>query len=516
MRRLGHLLAILSLLTLPRMALAQTNVVDFYVHANTADANGTALTPTILANSENTAQSNTWSCTALTTAFTITSAGSAPVTSYGVRGTGNLYATGATTRRFAFDHTLASQTCTRALPTPTSVSTIASLSADLTLGPADAGVGGVLFDYMVIYDAAGHYAAAQLNNGAGGGGAGYSLNLETDDSGTQHSAYITVTPGSTYHVIMLANFTAGVSLGTIIVQNSTTGALVGSATRALNTGGDLHISSFRIGNNEVGTSAASTSYFNHIAADVLAGTQLDAIGPTSFWLPKWCGASAAGSSATMPTCAVPNVVAGDLGVVLMKWENTTTTVSSCTDGTTTWTASAAGVTNNGGANGEPHAATDYLLSSVATGSVTVTCTLGAAKTFRDVVVMYWTPPTSTTSVSVDGTATGNSATTGTTLTSGNITTATNAQTSVCAGTYSEFGATIQDTLINSAVRQAYKVASGTGNSAMWGTVYSTGFTGGASGTLSTSNRWTSQIACFKANAATPSTGNRVILLGVGR
>src|SRR5689334_15099250 len=128
------------------------------------------------------------------------------------------------------------------------------------------------------------------------------------------------------------------------------------------------------------------------------------------------GGSSGGSSTTVAATLVgPTVAAGDLIVVVVKWEGATTTCS-VSDGTTTLTEWSKGVQSQSG--NEPFMDVFYLLASVATGLPTYTATLGAARSFKDISVMVYRPPSA---ASLDGTPNANSNAGSSTLDTGNIT-----------------------------------------------------------------------------------------------
>lgn len=483
-------------------------IADFLVDMNTADANDTALTVSILAAGTQVGQnSGTWtiSPSPLTGLF-ISSHGQNRLDTVGLRGSGVQVATSATTRRMYIDHSIATpQIATYTFLAGTiAESQKVSVGLFITPGPADISPGGDLFNILGFNNALGHYASLQLKNGNSGGGI-YGLNIETDPAGTSHSSYIAVTAGTTYWCTMLVDFAATVT--TLKVYDVTGVTLIGTVSGTLHATASVVVN-MKIGNGESTTQGTTKTYLEHITIDLQKATfPIGPTGPTTVWFPKMAGATAAGSGAGLPV-TVANVAAADLIVVICKWEGTTTTCS-VSDGTTTLTQSSVGVQNNGGANGEPHLVVFYLLSSVASGSVTYTPTLGANKTFRDTVAFAVTKPTGTGSLALDGTATGNSATSGTALTSNNqTTTGTNG---VSFGSYAEFGATCKLPLVNAVNPDATQQATSGGHSAGWMVAYTSGFTGAATGTLTGSNRWDAQVISFNA-AASASGGGMVASL----
>ncbi|MDE2037654.1 MAG: fibronectin type III domain-containing protein [Patescibacteria group bacterium] len=128
----------------------------------------------------------------------------------------------------------------------------------VTLGPPDAGVNGSTYDLAFIYGApAGDFAGLQLRTGA----PTYHLWIETGTP-TVHSNQILVTPGATYWFALNADYAAGLAKLAVF---DVSGNQVGSTVTAPLPVGDT-VSSFLIGNDEIGV-ASSTTYFEDIMAD---------------------------------------------------------------------------------------------------------------------------------------------------------------------------------------------------------------------------------------------------------
>jgi len=197
--------------------------------------------------------------------------------------------------------------------------------------------------------------------------------------------------------------------------------------------------------------------------------------------------------ASSTTVAAPGitVAAGDLTCVFVGWENgnTTCAVSDGTSSLTPWQTGVVAGTN-------VRFAMFYILSSVATGtnSVVYTATLGAARTFRNICVMAMRPPGR---AYLDGNSAGTTGV-GTTPASGNITTT---GTDGCAfGCYTELGSSLNTPTINS-VSPANTVTPL--RSTLWQSAYSAGFTGQATGSIS-SNDWGMGVLCFNSSSSVPS------------
>lgn len=189
--------------------------------------------------------------------------------------------------------------------------------------------------------------------------------------------------------------------------------------------------------------------------------------------------------------AVTGVHAGDLVVVGVKFEGSTTTVS-VSDGTTTFTQDPDGVQGNAGSQ-EPWTCVSYLLSSVASGTLTYTATFGANRTWTSICVMVYTPSAAC-SFDNSNTGTGNS----TAVSSGSTVIA--GTDGVAFGFYGEYGNAINVLLINGLAAEHSIFVDPTGNTqhdVLWSRAYSSGFTGAASGSLSSAERWNCTIMSFQ-------------------
>lgn len=203
------------------------------------------------------------------------------------------------------------------------------------------------------------------------------------------------------------------------------------------------------------------------------------------------GAASDGTSATTITSPGLTVAAGDLAVVLAKWEGGVggATTATCSDGTSSLTAHAAGRISHGGTD-EPHMDVFYILSSVANGtnSVVYTVTFGTSVPWRNIVV-YTARPSA--ACSLDGTATGTSGTS-TTPDSGSITTT--GTDGLAFGAHGTYGGNPASMQING-VAATGSQAAGADFSKLWYITYSSGFTGDATCTIS-SNRWVQSVIAF--------------------
>lgn len=205
------------------------------------------------------------------------------------------------------------------------------------------------------------------------------------------------------------------------------------------------------------------------------------------------GATASGSGGAIGVAVTAS--AGDLAVGFLKWEGTSTTATA-SDGTTSMTAWSKGVISSGGS--EPFMDAFYILSSVASGSVTYTFTPGANRTFRDVAVMTYTPSGTVTTDGTAASANGNS----TAPNSGNITTT--SSDGVAFGFYGDFGNTVGTEKIN-AIAAEHVQNAGTNLSEMWSKTYAAGFTGVAQATLGGSGLWLCGVIAFQNTASGGAT-----------
>lgn len=208
------------------------------------------------------------------------------------------------------------------------------------------------------------------------------------------------------------------------------------------------------------------------------------------------GENGSSASNTSLQATVTGVHAGDLVVILAKWENGDTTVSA-SDGTSSFTDALSGNHAVGTAGaGEPNVTALYLLSSVTSGSVTYTVTWGAARPWKDVIVAVYTPGSGT--LSLDGTANKNVGA-GTSLTTGNITTS--GTDGIAFALYGEYGTGLDSEKINGLVADRTIVGGVVNQSEIWIKSYTSGFTGQGTATLNSSNNWAAAILAFKLTAS---------------
>ena len=213
-------------------------------------------------------------------------------------------------------------------------------------------------------------------------------------------------------------------------------------------------------------------------------------------------------SGTSITVQLTNVAAGELIVVYTRHDGAPTTMS-VSDGTSSFEAG----TLTDHANGDFSAQFHYLLTSVATGTVTYTCTVGAARASRMILVAR-VSYTGTASLDVQNTGQGTS----TAPASGTVTTTGTDE--IVWGCYADYSGQLTTAeKINAVDADAVIDDSANHNDAMWYRVLSATFANGtASGTIAVSNPWICHVIAFKAaagGAASVVTPRLLALLGVG-
>lgn len=194
---------------------------------------------------------------------------------------------------------------------------------------------------------------------------------------------------------------------------------------------------------------------------------------------------------TNMSSALATVTAGNLIVAWFKYEGAPTTIT-LNDGTTTFTARTLTSHANGDLNGQFH----YLLSSVASGSVTYTGTFAAARAFKRIII-FEIDTTGSAAYDTEALASGTSVS----PSSGNLTTA--VANSVVLGGYGEYNnSTLSVRVINGVANENNRAGDNTTGatasiSCVWENVFSSTFTGAASATLAGSDPWVCNAIAFK-------------------
>lgn len=473
-------------------------IADALIDMNTADANGTTLTTTILNNGIQAGQAyGVWSIVGTASSLKIgasSGSGSDRLDDLTLRVNGTAFLKASTHRPIQYDHVVAA---TYVMYSFAGNRFAASVGGYITFGAANAGASGVLFDLVRLDNLSGDYCALQLNNG-NAPGTTYGVNLETNPGGvTTHSSYLTVTPGSTHlFSLFFDSFNATATLKLWDITGVTLELNVTGATNS----GHTALATLRIGNAEAGTSTGTTKFENLYVDVTKAQNPLGPTGSANFWVQK-SNFGGHRTSASSVAVVIPSVALGDLVVVGAKWEGGATTAT-CSDGTNSLTVTSVGVVNNGGTAGDPHEVMFYTLSSLKSGSVTYTITFGAARVELDIAGMAFTPPSGLPSIALDGTAHAGTATSGTAVDSGNQTTTGTNGVSCAFG--AGFGSNFIRPKVNSVLNDYFDEVGASvsaGFSAMWATLYGAGFTSSASATLTAGNNWDAQIVSFNAAAS---------------
>lgn len=210
---------------------------------------------------------------------------------------------------------------------------------------------------------------------------------------------------------------------------------------------------------------------------------------------------AAGASSTVATGSVASVHAGDLAVVLVKWEGADTTVTMSDGGASTFVDAFSGA--HVGSAATYWTTFMYTLSTSTTASKTYTATfVSGTRTSRDIIAMVHTP---TAAVTLDGTPKGTHGTSGTTATSGNITTS--GTDGLAFGGYGDFtGVAATSTLINGGAKDRQVNGGASTASSFWSKAYASGFTGQAQATIAgTGPDWVCIVMAFQISGAAPTT-----------
>ncbi len=244
--------------------------MDAVLFCNTSSP-GTTLTVPIMANCSVSSSSTgplAWTLSGGFTGFAIQASQGGLGGSITVNGT--TYPSSSTTQSMGYADTPSFTAVTSAGGTTTFGSVnppIVVANGYITPGPADAGFGDGLFDFVGLFDnsGSGHFAVMQMRNGnCDGSGTVYGLRIETDGSGILHSPCITVTPGHRYSYSFLFDETNGTSKLAIFDPSSAFAQVGSTVTVAQKTGAGLN--SWIIGNNQ-GGSSTGTTYFEDSMLD---------------------------------------------------------------------------------------------------------------------------------------------------------------------------------------------------------------------------------------------------------
>lgn len=193
---------------------------------------------------------------------------------------------------------------------------------------------------------------------------------------------------------------------------------------------------------------------------------------------------------------------GDLIVAVPKWEGADTTVTMMVgaEAMTEWDYGTVHIRTN-----EPWSSFFYKIATAESGSVTVTMTLGAARAFKDLCVMSYTPSAGTVTKHTIGLGAAGSSTA---PASGNRTTT--STDCLVFGFNAGYGTSLSSPLINTlAAEESVGATVGT-HTWLWARRFAAGFTGQASATLSGSARWGCGIIAFDLAAGGATIGRPVL------
>ena len=206
------------------------------------------------------------------------------------------------------------------------------------------------------------------------------------------------------------------------------------------------------------------------------------------------------ASGTTLTVQLTNVKAGSLIVAYVKWEGTTASTVTLSDGTSTFVAD----TLNSAGNNDLHGRFFYLLSSTASGTVNYTATWSAGRPYRRLLIYEYSYGGI---VSFDGsnraTATSGSLTAGTITTTGSD--------EIVFGAYGEYNTnnTTNERINNVVADRVFR----TGVASMWSKSFTAPFTGTATAT-GNSSTWLGNVIAFKRTVTTgPNTAPTISALG---
>lgn len=243
-------------------------LVDMYLQMNTASAEGTELTNTILNDTTHApglGVTTSWFSGSVPVAEITVSTSRynrhSPVTADGVT-----YATDAASKAIAYDNNSGFSWFQFGW-SQTDAATVAGI---IELGPQNDGVDSSLFDLVKLVGINGGFAVMQLRNGEGAPAGPYAINVETNPSGvTTHSDDIVLEPGGVYWYSLHLDLAAGTA-SLFIYDYNNNFALVDSVTAVAETGDQ--VVTVVMGNSEEGTSDGTT-YFEQTILDYTNAVQ---------------------------------------------------------------------------------------------------------------------------------------------------------------------------------------------------------------------------------------------------
>lgn len=149
----------------------------------------------------------------------------------------------------------------------------------ITLGPPLQTSSGSDYDILGIWDTGGDYWETQLNNNCNGSNPNVNYGIRLETKPTAHSTCIPLAAKGTYWVEVIANTSTGFAEmyvwtagGQLMGSTSITAGDFGTAVRYI-----------QIGNNENGSSAGTTTYFQNIMAFWSSASCVSGTCPSIFW-----------------------------------------------------------------------------------------------------------------------------------------------------------------------------------------------------------------------------------------
>lgn len=173
---------------------------------------------------------------------------------------GTTYPSNHPLKRIALDHSqIGFKTAFITLMYPIPSQQIITWSGWITFGAPLSNNSNDLYDYLVVGNFSGQYACLQLLAGIGGS---YQLNIETG-SPTDHSNYVSITPGATYWITLLVDYTAN-KVAKANIYDETFHQVGDTIIGNLPATGDIW--GIRVGQNE-STEGVGTSYIEGMLLD---------------------------------------------------------------------------------------------------------------------------------------------------------------------------------------------------------------------------------------------------------
>jgi len=209
-----------------------------------------------------------------------------------------------------------------------------------------------------------------------------------------------------------------------------------------------------------------------------------------------------------------SVTAGDQIAIVPKWEGSSSdTTLTTSDGVNTYTDHFSAAHPVAAAAGEPWTS---LITAVAatTASLSITVTLGAARTWREGHAVAIRPDAAGT-ISLDGTPAGTGGISGSVATGNTTTTGQSSNCGLSIVAYGGYGDDPSSEQINGGAADFIVGPVAPANSELWARRYTSGFTGQGTATIGFNN-WAAGIVSFKIVAAGGgAAASTLMLMGMG-